>query len=50
MEEDDDLDFLYQIKYKNCGFYMDDAPLENVMVDNYYVIGNIHDNPELLKE
>ena len=40
------------VKYEPCRFYLDDGVNEiGIHVDNWYeleVIGNIHDNPELL--
>ena len=41
------------VKYEPCKFYLDDGVNQiGIHVDNWYeleVIGNIHDNPELLK-
>ena len=39
----------YEVKYDSGSFYMDGTAIPIRHIDRFEVIGNIHDNPELLK-
>jgi hypothetical protein len=39
----------FEVKFNNGGFYMDGTALPFKHINKFYKLGNIHDNPELLK-